>query len=153
MSWFSIVAASVLAAPVSAQVAPPAAPPDATQLTAKPIEPIVPPIQRVKPAVPKLDPRLSGQPQTTRSAGSTAPASTATVRAKYLASKAAKPKANTQAAALPKTAAPKSAAATKRASGLGKAPAKLPVPPVAAKAAPKPTVSQAPANPSANVKR
>lgn len=145
MSWFSIVAAGFLTAPVSAQVAQLAAPPDA--LTARPIEPMVAPVQRVKPAVPKLDPRLSGQPQTPGSVGGTA-----TVRAKYLASKAAKPKANVQAAPAAK-AAGTAPLTTKGASGPGKAAPSLPAPPVAAKAPPKPAVSQAPVNPPANIAR
>lgn len=45
-------------APAQATTAtPPAAP-----VTAAPIEPMVPPIQRVMPPAPKLDPRLSGKP-------------------------------------------------------------------------------------------
>ncbi len=146
--WFTVLAATGLISPVIGQVTQPATPSDAAVVSAKPIEPMVAPIQRVKPAAPKLDPRLSAQPLK-------APPSsraTATVQAKYLASKTAK-----AAKSKPNTTASKATAET-TASSTQATPAKTQqpaaAPPVAAKPSPKPSVSQAPAgNLSPSIKR
>jgi hypothetical protein len=138
---------------IRAQVTQPTAAPDTAAVTAKPIEPIVPPIQRVKPAVPQLDPRLSGKPQTApRSA-----ASTSTVRSKYLATKATAksklPIAAPQRDAVKNPTGPTPPAPAKNTPQTG-GPTLSARTPVIAKKPAKPSLSQAaPANPPANVKR
>ncbi len=141
-------------------------PSDTPAVVAKPIEPMVAPIQRVKPPVPKIDPRLSGQPQ----AATRAPGVTTTVRAKYLAQKAkAKTTAKAKTAGKPTVAtippppaakSPTVAAPTPTVGTIAKNPKQLTPPtpntgpPVAAKKPAPPSISQAmPANQSPSVKR